>query len=373
MEPVLRELYTHLNMYPGMELIDCIKLLYQNAMGIGHLLEDTVAFTEYLHQEREEMPAIPSVPQNQDSIGNELVRIHLAGLEQGLSSQTFAKLCVLSAQRTQPNEEMLRHNLHILQREIEGRRLPFDAGSAVPVIQNYLEKGAEQPHHSERYRQLYSPHYRLLNRVYALYLPVFTAIDKALGQKPAAVVAIDGMSGAGKSHLNTLLQQVYGCGAVQADDFFLRPEQRSPARLLQPGGNIDYERMAPVVEKITGTEEFTYQAFDCREQAMGEWRTVPACKVTLVEGVYSMHPKVAAKADVKIFLGVDAAIQRHRIVQRNGAEFSQRFFDEWIPMENSYFSEFRIREGSDVVIDTSSLENLCKKCHRERPVAFLYR
>ncbi len=354
MEPVLQVLYTHLNMYPGMELTDCIKLLYQNAMGIGHLLEDEAAFTEFLRQEREEMPALPAVPQKQDDIGNGMIRQHLAGLEQGLSNETFAKLCVLSAGKIQPDVEKLRRNLAVLQREIEERRLPFDLALARTVLSAYAQT-AEQPHHSERYRQLYSPHYRLLEKAYALYLPVFTAIDKALAQKPAIIVAVDGMSGAGKSHLSKILKQVYGCAAVYADDFFLRPEQRSAARLMQAGGNIDYERMAPTVEKITGTEEFMYQAFDCKEQAMGEWRKVSASRVTLVEGVYSMHPKINAKADVRVFLGVDAHIQRQRIIKRNGEEFAQRFFNEWIPMENVYFSEFHIRESSDVIVDTSFL------------------
>ena len=57
-----------------------------------------------------------------------------------------------------------------------------------------------------------------------------------------AFVAIDGRCGSGKSTLAALLAARFDCTLVHADDFFLRPEQRTPARLAQPGGNFDRER-----------------------------------------------------------------------------------------------------------------------------------
>lgn len=49
------------------------------------------------------------------------------------------------------------------------------------------------------------------------------------------IVAIDGRCGAGKSTLAQQLARDLGGRVVCADDFFLRPEQRTPERLAEPG------------------------------------------------------------------------------------------------------------------------------------------
>ena len=56
------------------------------------------------------------------------------------------------------------------------------------------------------------------------------------------VVAIDGRCGSGKTTVAALLAQRLDCTVLHADDFFLRPEQRTPQRMAQPGGNFDRER-----------------------------------------------------------------------------------------------------------------------------------
>ena len=60
--------------------------------------------------------------------------------------------------------------------------------------------------------------------------------------RPRVLVAIDGRCAAGKTTLAASLQAQLGCNVFHMDDFFLRPEQRTPERLHQPGGNVDFER-----------------------------------------------------------------------------------------------------------------------------------
>ena len=45
------------------------------------------------------------------------------------------------------------------------------------------------------------------------------------------IVALDGRCAAGKTTLAARLQQRSGCNVVHMDDFFLRPAQRTKARL----------------------------------------------------------------------------------------------------------------------------------------------
>ena len=67
-------------------------------------------------------------------------------------------------------------------------------------------------------------------------------IDILLDQNRQVIVSIDGPCAAGKTTLAGKLSELYDCNVFHMDDFFLRPEQRTPARFAQPGGNVDYER-----------------------------------------------------------------------------------------------------------------------------------
>lgn len=46
-----------------------------------------------------------------------------------------------------------------------------------------------------------------------------------------------------------------------------------------------------------------------------------------------------------VFVCSSPEIQRERIIKRNG-DMAERFFNEWIPLENRYFEAFDIRENA---------------------------
>ncbi|MDL2324947.1 hypothetical protein LJC61_07350 [Ruminococcaceae bacterium OttesenSCG-928-A16] len=340
-------------LYPGLELQDCLKLLYQNELGGGHLIQDEAAFCERLQQERQQVD-FSTTPREPEDIGNGLYRIHLAGVGNTLVAQTLTRICAISARKHVGSLQNLQKKLAMLQTLIQQGKLPYSAPQALEEIAQYIQAGCPQTHHSARFVALYQPHYRLVTKKFALVLPVFAAIDKELQGKSHVLVAIDGMAAAGKSSLAKQLAQVYGSGTVEVDDFFLQHWQRTPQRLAEAGGNIDYERLAPVVQQAAAGQGVCYQGYNCATGQTNVQRTLPAGRVTVVEGSYSMHPRLNAPYDVKVFLQVDATTQAGRILQRNGQAMAQRFTNEWIPMENQYFAEFKVREGCDVVIDTSN-------------------
>ena len=169
------------------------------------------------------------------------------------------------------------------------------------------------------------------------------------------LVGIDGRCASGKTGFSKLLETEYGCSVIHADDFFLRPEQRSEQRYATPGGNLDVERLiAEVMEPLKkGILPLTYRKFDCVKMELGELVTVPSADTVIVEGSYSLHPKLRDYYDLRIFLDVTPSVQLKRIEARNGKEKLEVFRNRWIPLEELYFSGCGGAENAEMCINTS--------------------
>lgn len=183
------------------------------------------------------------------------------------------------------------------------------------------------------------------------YPELLARIDDLLEKKHTVIVAIDGNSGSGKSSLAKELESIYDSNVFHMDHFFLRPEQRTPERMKEVGGNVDYERFKEeVLDNIRKNIEFKYQIYDCKVGRLTDYIKVSPKKLNIIEGVYSMHPSLREEYDLKIFMSIDAELQKQRILQRSGEYMLKRFLQEWIPLENLYFSEMRIAEICDIVL-----------------------
>nr|WP_303740691.1 uridine kinase [Lutispora saccharofermentans] len=164
------------------------------------------------------------------------------------------------------------------------------------------------------------------------------------------IVAIDGNSGSGKSTFAARLGSLYDCNIFHMDDFFLSPDQKTEERMRETGGNVDYIRFKyEVLDKLKKNYRFKYQIYDCSLGILTDYINVCPKKLNIVEGVYSMHPTLCDAYDLKIFLGIDAETQRRRILERSGEHMLRRFLDEWIPLENKYFSDMNIVQKCDLI------------------------
>ena len=163
-------------------------------------------------------------------------------------------------------------------------------------------------------------------------------IDHLLAHKDFVIVAIDGPCTSGKTTLASQLETLYDCNVFHMDDFFLRPEQRTAERFAEVGGNIDYERFQQeVLIPLQTRLPFSYRPFDCSTFSLADSVRVLPKKLNIIEGTYSHHPYFGDPYDLKLMLQVDEVTQRQRVLQRP-AFLHQRFFEEWIPMENRYFA-----------------------------------
>ena len=175
-------------------------------------------------------------------------------------------------------------------------------------------------------------------------------LDELLAQKDMVIVAIDGKCTSGKTPLAAKLAEVYDCNVFHMDDFFLRPEQRTPGRFAEIGGNVDYERFnEEVLIPLKAGLAFTYRPVDCSSFTLAAPVCVTPKKLNIIEGTYSHHTYFGNPYDLKILLTVDEETQRQRILQRP-AFLHKRFFEEWIPMENQFFAGFHIATKADIIL-----------------------
>jgi len=348
----------HARRYPLMEIQDLVKLAYQASQGSGHLVASEADALAFLHAESEQAMADPY---EADAIvcepaGPDFCRVHLRALPAaGLSLGTVARVFFLTAAEPPAGQTALDDLLGQV-RSALGQGLPL----ARPIglddwdrwIASYRATGCPAVHHSDTYRRAYRPAYRLVTARFAKILPLFKTIDALLRSKSHIVIAIDGCSGSGKSTWAYFLHQVYGGNLFHMDDFFLRPEQRTEKRLAETGGNIDYERFsAEILAGLSGDKPFGYRRYDCRTQTLGEPIKINPDRFNLIEGVYSHHPKFSGRYDLKVFLRMSEDDQHARILARSGPALYRRFVNEWIPMENRYFSVMQIAESSNLILD----------------------
>lgn len=180
---------------------------------------------------------------------------------------------------------------------------------------------------------------------------IYNEIEILLSSGSNIVIGIDGPCASGKTTLSEELANIFECNIIHIDDFFLPFERKTKSRLSEPGGNIDYERFfEEVVGHLKSDTPFSYGKFSCSEGKISKQITVQPKSLTIIEGVYSMHTFFGDIYDYKIFLDIDEKVQIKRLKNRS-PEKLDRFINEWIPMENKYFTEFRIKENCDIIIN----------------------
>lgn len=174
-------------------------------------------------------------------------------------------------------------------------------------------------------------------------------IQTLLDEKGRALVALEGMSASGKTTLAAALATVFCANVYHMDDFFLPADLRRPDWQQIPAGNMDMARFAQeVLKPLIQGEEVAYRPYRCQDGVMGARRIMPPRPLQIVEGAYCTHPALGAPYDLTLFVTVDPAVQRQRILARNGMEGLKRFEQIWIPMEQRYFTACDVKRRCNI-------------------------
>ena len=336
LEKLLLEHFEH---HPEMEPRDAIKFLYQSHMGPGHLIDDPEAAQARLDLEWAQVNGSDGLPLG-EPLGNGMFRLDLKACKgSGLSSKTLGRLFQLTAQETVGDLAALESDLTMMY------ALPFSRETISYEIARYAARGCPPVGHSPAYRWAYAPAYRVVSQYYVNILPVLIALDQLLSEGQPVRAALDGPCASGKSTLGEALERIYRCPLLHMDDFFLRPHQRTPERLAEPGGNVDRERFfREVLSPLVLGKPACYQPWRCRDGAFGPPVIVPHAPLTVVEGSYSLHPALREHYALRVWVEAPWTIRLERLAQRGGPACVRRFLDQWIPLEERYFAACRVKE-----------------------------
>lgn len=318
---------------------DRVKRLYQRTLGPGHMAPSKDGVLSRLRAELDALSPVSHEEPLLEPIGGGLCRLHLRPAKAtGLSADTVGAMFRYTAAHFTPDRRAFAASLPGL------AQTPGDRA----WLAEYHREGFPSVHHSDAYRDAYAPAYRIVLEDFARALPLILGMDRLAH----GIVAIDGPCASGKSTLAAMLGEVFEAGVLHMDDFFLRPEQRTPERLREPGGNVDRERFqAEVLTPLLAGEPFEYRPYDCGTQALAAPVPYAPTAMAIVEGAYSMHPDLRHAYALSAFLSIPADIQQARLLARNGERMLQRFNAEWIPMEQAYFTAFGVKAACDIQLD----------------------
>lgn len=334
-------------LYPHLQFQDLVKLIYQNEFGPGHLVRSEADSLKRLQTECASLEGRDA--KKFEDIGNGLCRLHLAE-DIDIDLTTLNHMFVHTANTVIGTGQRFQEKLKVLLDCCHKKLLPFTETEAEEWLGKYREQGFPLVSHSAAYRAAYSPAYRVVLALFRDYYLLFSTIDKLRKFPEPVLIAIDGNSCAGKTSLAALVEKIYDCNVFHMDDFFLPMDQRTEGRLRQPGGNIEFERFfAEVMTKLRRNKPFSYRPFRCAGQALGEPVNIRPKQLNIIEGAYSLHPSLAGNYHLKVFMGIGPEEQSRRVLARNGQTMHRRFMEEWIPRENRYLKEFKIREQCDLV------------------------
>lgn len=161
-----------------------------------------------------------------------------------------------------------------------------------------------------------------------------------------AIIAIDGPSASGKTTLANEIKQQFGAIIIHMDDYFLASSQRTS----EIAGNIDFDRLNEEVFNNLKSPHIKSNHFNCKTNTLEMRQAQKRKPLVVIEGAYSMHPKINNNYDFKVFMDISEANQQSRLIKRNGKEKYLEFRDIWIPRENHYFNKLDIKKTADMLI-----------------------
>ncbi|GJM43440.1 MAG: uridine kinase [Gemmatimonadota bacterium] len=173
-----------------------------------------------------------------------------------------------------------------------------------------------------------------------------------------ALVAIDGLGGAGKTtYAAALICALQAIGrrveAVHFDDFYWPSSQRPAGRgsELPVGGHFDWRRLRDqVLTPLRSGQAATYDVYDWNRDELASTEEIAPGAIVVVEGVSCSRRELAALYDLRVWVECPYDLRLARGIERDGEGCRDQWELDWAPAEQRYIEEHRPHENADVYI-----------------------
>ena len=163
MENILR---FHAQKYPFMQPVDAVKLIYQSEFGIGHLIENTAWFEKKLQDEISTVEIHPGIPLT-EPIGSGMIRVMLNSPDfSAVNTNDLVSACRQTADMVHGSAEHFQKKLNELRTFCREDRFCFTVDELETFLELYKQNGYRPVSHSDLYRQMYFPAYRVIKDIF---------------------------------------------------------------------------------------------------------------------------------------------------------------------------------------------------------------
>ena len=150
-------------------LIDIYKSFFQGAFGPGHMIKSRQAALDYLDYELKTAAAYDTIIWQETGYQERYFRVNLSVVKDDLIPiDTLLSAFVESANEAKPPAlEIWKQEWKIILRSIEkmGPQIAGFEDDKIKIEKLFAENKAAA-HHSNTYRELYHPHYRIVNKTW---------------------------------------------------------------------------------------------------------------------------------------------------------------------------------------------------------------
>lgn len=156
-----------LRRYPKATLIDLYKFFFQGAFGPGHLVKDRHAAQRFLQIELEQASHFSEVTWQPVGYTDDFYRLGLGLIRDGVipQKQYLDAFLQSAADFTPPAADAWRAEWRRIIAVISEMALPIEQFRDDSLrLEQHLEAGLFAIHHSETFKKLYHPHYRVVDR-----------------------------------------------------------------------------------------------------------------------------------------------------------------------------------------------------------------
>jgi uridine kinase len=182
-----------------------------------------------------------------------------------------------------------------------------------------------------------------------------------------AVVAVDGLDGAGKTHFaDDLASAISSTGhsvfRASIDDFHRSRAERHARGADSAEGfyrdSFDYSTFLRVLIepfKLGGSTAFVTAAFDHRRDAPvpSKWRTGPKDAILIVDGIFLNRPELRGLWNYSVWIDVPREIAERRIADRDGPGAGT---ERYTAGQELYLAEAHPRAEAVAIIDNSDFD-----------------